>query len=422
MLASSINVLERFVKYYFNKRACYRKNLGLKSFDKTVIEKIIMTNLHLYPSPITRESRIEKICASLIYHKIFNKIEIIGVLTDELPSSNVLAPSVVVSRIMRAYNKKRSLIGKVVKTLSWSYNVYNKYKDSKINCVSSHSLASLPLSYLLAKKNKAALIYETHELETETVDSHGIRKIFMKLIERFLIHRCDAIIVVSDSIADWYMQKYAIERPTVVRNIPVRPNEYSIEKSTILRDYFGIPKDHFIFIYQGALSPRRQIEQFLRIFAKAPRNRHVVFMGFGELEGLIKDSELTNSNIHFLSSVPPSEVLQYTAGADVGLSGGENVCLSYYYSLPNKLFEYLMAGVPVMANDWPEIRKVIEKDLCGWVVDSNDTSWLSIISSLNHSEIDRIRIGALRTINSYSWNEEENRLISVYKNIIRNNN
>ena len=123
------------------------------------------------------------------------------------------------------------------------------------------------------------------------------------------------------------------------------------KKTAILRSELGIPDGDLVFLYQGGLFRARRIEQLLRVFSRAAKDRHVVFMGYGELERMVRSAAATNYNIHFRPAVSPHEVLAL-AGADVGLVGVENVCLSYYYSLPNKFFEEsLLAGVPVLGSD-----------------------------------------------------------------------
>src|SRR5204862_484616 len=183
-----------------------------------------------------------------------------------------------------------------------------------------------------------------HELETETANNCGLRRLLSRRLERSLIRSCDSVVCVSDSIADWYAREYAISRPAVVRNIPDTRFHQAGEAQN-LRRRLHIPDGTLLFIYQGGLFRGRRVEQLIRVFESARQDRHLVFMGYGDLEELVKAAAARCGNIHFHPPVPPQEVLKHTAGADVGLIGVENVCLSYYYSLPNKLFEYLAAGI-----------------------------------------------------------------------------
>jgi glycosyltransferase involved in cell wall biosynthesis len=284
--------------------------------------------------------------------------------------------------------------------------------------VHCHGLVTLAAGVRVSRSCGAPLLYDVHELETEANGLGGLRQRVYKAAERRLIRRADAVLAVSDSIADWYAREYGIERPTVVRNVPVRPEGPPPGRSQILRATAGIPEGELIFLYAGGLFQGRRVEQFLRVFSRVSEDRHVVFMGYGELEGMVRSAAVMRRNIHFLPAVPATEVVRHAAGADVGLMGVENVCLSYYYSLPNKLFECLLAGVPVVAGDWPEIRRVIEADGCGWVVGETDEDWRRFVSGVSGEEIQRRREGALRARMRYSWQNEEATLVGVYRRLL----
>lgn len=369
----------------------------------------------VYPSSITHESRLGRSCHSLVARGVFSTAEIVGVRTDDQPAAESFGHGCSVVRLPRAFDKGRGLAAKALKTLSWARRVLSHFAGARLACVSCHSLPSLPLCVSLARRTDAVLVYEPHELETETHSTRGVRKPLLKLLERSLLGRCAGVVVVSDSIADWYAREYGILRPAVVRNIPETPAGPAPEKSGILRSELGIPEGDPMFLYQGGLLRGRCIEQLLRVFSRTPEGRHVVFMGYGELEGMIRSAAATHRNIHFRPAVPRHEVLSYTADADIGLVGVENVCLSHYYSLPNKLFEYLLAGVPALGSDWPEIRRVIEADECGWVVGETDEDWLRIVRGVSVDEIHRKREGALQARLRYSWHDEENVLLAAYR-------
>jgi glycosyltransferase involved in cell wall biosynthesis len=277
-----------------------------------------------------------------------------------------------------------------------------------------HGVSPLPAGVRLGRLIGVPVVYDAHELETERNGLKRPVKTVDKWIERRLIRQANAVLAVTDSIADWYAGEYGIERPTVVRNVPVRPEGPPPGKSHILRATFGIPEGDLIFLYAGGLFQGRRVDQFLRVFSQGPEDRHVVFMGYGELEGRVRSVASMRPNVHFLPAVPPAEVLRHTAGADVGLVGVENVCLSYYYSLPNKLFEYLLAGVPAVGSGWPEVRRVIEADGCGWVVGEREEDWLRFVRGVSREEIHAKREGALRARMRYSWQEEEALLLQAY--------
>lgn len=151
-----------------------------------------------------------------------------------------------------------------------------------IACVNAHSLAVLPLAARLKRQHGAMLIYEPHELETETSETRGLRRPLSKLAERRLIGEADAVICVSDTIAQWYRREYGLSNVHVFRNIP----DVSLSAAPVaggrLRDRCGVSDDAILFIYQGSLTKYRQVEQYLHVFSRVPPNRRGDGGGRGE--------------------------------------------------------------------------------------------------------------------------------------------
>jgi len=372
-------------------------------------------NLHLSLSPMTHASRMERICRAIANSGRFESVIMVGCGAPGRPNMECFGPVQAV-RLSRR-DQGTGALGKIRQTVYWMRAVLRHFRGQPVACVNPHSVAALPLAVLLKRRHRAKLVYDTHELETEAGGARGVIRPIYKLIESQLIHHCDAVVVVADSIADWYVKTYGIERPAVVRNMPDLRTQALPGDISMLRRHFGIPEQALIFIYQGGLFRGRRIEQFVRVFEKAKAGRHLVFMGYGKLEGVVREAAARNPNIHFLPAVPPGEVLRHTAGADVGLVGVENACLSYYYSLPNKLFEYVMAGLPVVMPDFPEMRKVAERAGCGWVVGEADADWLGVVNRLDWSAVTEGKVRARRAAGSFSWQEEEKTLLEVYRRL-----
>jgi glycosyltransferase involved in cell wall biosynthesis len=371
-------------------------------------------NVHLYPSPLTHEMRMEKLAASIADTGAFLRIELVGLPGTGLPDLEERS-GYGLRRIPRWEPGGPRLLRKAVATLDWSRRVFLRYARADLACVNSHSLAVLPLGLLLKFATGARLVYDTHELETEVSTSRGLGRVVYKLLEAALIRFADETVVVSDSIADWYRDTYGLRRPWVVRNVPeVPPGGLPAPAPRLWRDRFGIPDDHLVFIYQGGLFRGRRIEQFLRVFAAAKPDRHVVFMGYGDLEDLVKDAAARHPNIHFAPAVKPRDVLSHTAGADVGLVGVENICFSYYFSLPNKLFEYFMAGVPALMPDYPEMARVLRSERIGWLAGESDETWLEAIGGINHDALAQCRARVRESAGRTSWSAEVGPLCDAY--------
>ncbi len=349
---------------------------------------------------------------------IFTSIELIGIHEGDLPEIQALDEW---RRVVRLRRKSTigggSTVGKAIRTIEWSARVARAYAKQTGACISCHSLPVLPLCVFLKFVTRGKLVYETHELETETVECHGFKRVIYKLLERHLVRFADQIVVVSDSIADWYRDHYKILRPTVVRNIPEFSGDFIMPETNLIRRHLGIPEGELIFLYQGRLGPGRCIEKLLRIFSDMDTKRHLVFLGFGLLTDKILAAAKSFKNIHYLSAVPPNELLSWTSGADVGIVGLEDSCLCHSYALPNKLFEYMRAGVPALVNNLPEMRRVVEQGAWGWVAPSDETTWKALIVSLTASEIALKREALKKVVPQYSWTEEVKKVVPTYRRI-----
>jgi glycosyltransferase involved in cell wall biosynthesis len=374
--------------------------------------------VHLYRSSLRHESRIERACrlARALRPDVVQVV--IGVADGSLPQRQELAPGVVFYRV--EVPTKRGLRRGPFRTMAWERRVWDLCKEWSILVVSVHSSNVLSLGAALARSGAARLVYEPHELESHSANTPLWQRWMARWTEARLVRHCDRVVVVSDSIADWYRRAFRIPRPTVVRNVPDMPVSGAPSPTPSLwRTRFGIADDHMVFIYQGALSPGRRIEQFLRVFAAAQPDRHVVFMGYGELESQVRLAAERFPNIHFAPAVAPKDVLRHTAGADVGLVGVENVCLSYFFSLPNKLFEYIAAGVPALVNDWPEMKRVVLDQGCGWVVPGDDdAAWLCAVDTMDWAAVRRAAECSQRAADRFSWTREQDSLRNVYASVL----
>lgn len=308
----------------------------------------------------------------------------------------------------------------VLKFAEWAVKVLRSYRRTEISVVHCHSLSDLPIGVLLKiGKPGVKLIYDAHELETERNGLAGLNKSLDKIKERLLIRFVDHTLVVSDSIAAWYREKYKGRPVTVVKNMP-RNELASLPDPgpSRFRDRFNIGSG-IVFLYQGALIRGRGIELLLSAFSKIDGGKHIVFMGYGSYEQEIKDFAATHKNIHFHEAVRPDEVMRYTAAADVGICLIENTCLSYYYSLPNKLYEYTLAGVPVIVSQFPEMSKLVDEFENGWGTPVREDSLMSLIERIDSAGIEIKRRNSIKARKRIGWDLEEKKLLAVYQGLLR---
>lgn len=373
-------------------------------------------NVHIYPSYLTNESRILRIVTTLQDKGIFKEFTLIGIYRDDLPSIEVIRSGITVHRIAPAFGKSVSgILGRLLKAIGWYTAVLQSLRGKKIQCVNSHSLGVLPLGYGICLIKRAKLVYDTHELETETVSSTGFKQRFERLIERIFIHRCDAVSVVNQTIAAWYTKRYQLNEVSVVRNMPQKIN-LSERPNGKLRNAVGIShlSCNRVYLYQGLLTVGRGIDLLLDVFKELGAPHHIVFLGYGPLGSKIQEAAVDYENIHFLDAVPPDQVLSYTRDADVGLSIIENICLSYFYSLPNKVFEYAAAGVPSLVSDFPEMARFINEKKAGWVVTPNKKSFIKRLQTITDQEIAAIKDNLYSAQTEFVWNYEIPTLMKMY--------
>ena len=235
-------------------------------------------------------------------------------------------------------------------------------------------------------KNKK-LVYDSHEYFTEVPELQNknlIKKIWIN-IEKFILPKIKYSYTVCDSIASIYNKKYGVKMQTV-RNIP----EQNTNENISSRTKKIIHSDKKIIIYQGALNIGRGIENMIEAM-KYIKNAVFVIIGSGDIEKKLQDKTKKlglNKKVIFVGQVPFSELHDYTVQADIGISIEKNIGLNYYYSLPNKLFDYINANIPVLVSELPETKKIVEKYQIGELINSHNPKHIAekINSILNSPE------------------------------------
>lgn len=374
-------------------------------------------SLHIYPSAFEHESRIQKETKSLVDGGIFDKIFIIALWENGLEEHEHLDDKREVWRVrLKTAVLPESTFWKIIKHIEWMLKIYLRFRKSPIKFVNCHNLSALPIGMLFKRFLRSKVVYDTHELETERNGWSGIRRAIAKILERSLIHKVDIVLVVSESIAQWYRDNYSLTNVHCIYNYPhkqIRDGEYH---SNVLKETFGIQNDEILFIYQGLLDSGRSVEILLNVFSKIDKKKHVVFMGYGPLEDVVTEYSEKFSNIHFQPAVEPDDVISYTQSADVGLSLIENTSLSYYLTLANKVVEYIAGGVPVITTDFPEPARIIDSYKCGWKVLDNKQSITDLIESISKEDIKEKKNNAISCKDNFHWKKEEEKLLKIYQN------
>ena len=230
----------------------------------------------------------------------------------------------------------------------------------------SNDLDTLLANHFASKWKKKKLIFDSHEYFTEVPELINRPKVqrFWKKIERKILPKLSNSITVSQSIADLYKKEYKIS-VKILRNIPtLHQQKVEVENLSV--------KGKKILIYQGAININRGIEYMVEAM-KYMDNSILVLVGKGDIsnkiEKLIVSNQLDNK-VKMLGEVPYEKLYSYTIQADLGLSLEEDAGLNYRYALPNKLFNYIHAHIPVLVSNLPEMKNLVNNYQVGEVIDS----------------------------------------------------
>ena len=319
---------------------------------------------------------------------------------------------------LKSRDWSKNKVVQLVKYFEFIYRVVKKYKNSDI--LHCNDLNTLPIGVIIKKffNYDAKIVYDAHEYEINDTPNESKYKIRIKyILEKFLIRYVDKVITVSDSIANEYVKLYGIEKPAVVLNTP---SYTEIEKKNIFRKFFDIDEQQAIFLYQGGLSKGRGIEILLEAFKSQTTNAVIVFMGYGPLQKLIIEVSKEYKNIYFHKAVSPEVLLDYTSSADFGILFYENNCLNHEFCSPNKMFEYIMAEIPVIVSNLYEMKRLVESNKIGTVAKENTPEGLkAAIEEAIKLDKEKLKTNIQKLKTIYNWEEQEKVLFSVYKELYK---
>jgi len=257
--------------------------------------------------------------------------------------------------------------------LSFAIHLKLKLLTSKFDYYFAEDVYTLPFVALIGKFKKGKVIYDSREIFGHLA---GLRKrknvqSLMKSIEKSFIKKADIVLATGKLDMEYLVKEYKIDYGLVIRNLPlnIKPKE-----SYDFRKEFQIPEAKKILIYQGMVLHGRGLRIVLE-FLKDSDDYVFIVLGDGDskeyYKNLAKDFGVTQKTI-FINKVSQGELLNYTKGANVGISIIENVSLSYFYALPNKLFEYIMAEIPCIVSNLPQMDDIIKQYKVGLSIPPDD--------------------------------------------------
>lgn len=286
--------------------------------------------------------------------------------------------------------------------------------------VHAHDVNTLPTAWLAAKLSGARVVYDAHEISTSREGYNSFRGLVAR-VEGVLMPRVQGSITTTDARAKFFARAYGVPRPVVLQN---RPRLTVSPASQRIRQELQLQQPWPIVIYQGGLQQGRGLERLVRIAASV-NDAYFVFIGGGRLTApltaLSQELGLTE-RVHFIPTVSLADLPSYTASADIGVQPIENTCLNHFTTDSNKLFEYLIAGLPVVATDLPEIRRIVRAFDIGLLVRESDDQQL--IDALNRlvsdPQLRRTFAGnAAIAATRLNWEQQEKLLVNLYGRVLK---
>jgi glycosyltransferase involved in cell wall biosynthesis len=265
------------------------------------------------------------------------------------------------------------------------------------------------------------LVYDTHELfcEVPELQGHLFKKNIWKCIEKWIFPKLKYVFTVNSSIAKIYTDEYNIS-VQVLRNIPL----YSQQIKESNKASLGLPTDKKLIVFQGAgINIDRGAAEAVEAMQYI-KNAVLLIIGSGDVIGKLKQMATAMQladRVKFIGKVPLEKLLQYTCCADLGLTLDKDTNINYRYSLPNKLFDYIHAGVPVLASNLIEIKKIITQYNIGDCIDSHSPQYIA--DKINHilQNTETLSMWKKNTkiaAAELNWENEEQQLVAVYKQFL----
>ena len=368
----------------------------------------------------TNDARVHKEAVTLA--SVGHTVTVVALWQPGLARTEHLAGYRVIRLRLHFRSWQNRLLSPPIKYLEFAWHVWSLAGREPAQIYHANDSTTLPAAWLAAKRNHAKLVYDAHELETGRNFSGGSISIIYRAIwalpEKIFIHRVQSIITVSPSIAKELAHLYSISIPQVILNCPVKIN---ISRSNRLRQELSIPEDHNILLYQGRISAGRGIESFLSAIQRVEKTVGVVLgdgPGVDTIRKRIQSGEW--ERVFLPGQIPLVELPSYTASADLGIILIQDNCLSYRLSLPNKLFEYLHAGLPVICSNLPEMARVVLDYQVGELVDPDNPS--AIAGSIQSILADPIRFAEMKAntrkaAEDFNWQNESKKLLDIYQSL-----
>ncbi len=290
--------------------------------------------------------------------------------------------------------------------LSYDLALLFKLFRQDADLIWANDLDTLGPAFLAARWKKVPLIYDSHEYFTEVpeLQNSKFKKGIWERLERSILPRLPFMLTVNPSIARKYEERYRVK-------VHVLPNYPELEKKPINthRSELGLPEDRFIVVLQGSgINLGRGGEEALEAMGHTRGVLLLVIGGGDRYEKMRQKAKelIEKDKVRFLPRMPYEEMMRYTRGSDLGLSLDQPISENYRLSTPNKLFDYIHAGIPILASELPEVSRIVNEHRVGELTDPTDPAGIGrkiMDMKARSKDLERYRINAEKASDELNW-------------------
>ncbi|HEV7232278.1 MAG TPA: glycosyltransferase [Bacteroidia bacterium] len=363
---------------------------------------------------LSTDQRVDKVCGSL--HEIGYEVVLVG--RRRRSSIRLDARSYATVRMFLLFERGPLFY------LFFQLRLFLYLLFHRADVLVSNDLDTLLPNFLASRLKGCPLVYDTHELfcEVPELQTSPLKRSIWKSIERFIFPKLKYVFTVNDSIAKIYSEEYRVP-VHVLRNVPRKKNVSDTGGYKTAAE-LGLPSTKKIILLQGAgINIQRGAEEALEAMQYLDQ-AVLLIIGSGDVIPRLKQMsrELRlEGKVLFIGRLPFQELRLYTHLADLGLSLDKDSNLNYRYSLPNKIFDYIQAGVPVFVSNLPEIRKIVEQYGVGVISPDHNPRNMATLMAEKLSDEALMKVWKENTklaAEKLCWEEEEKVLEEVYRNIL----
>jgi len=285
---------------------------------------------------------------------------------------------------------------------------------NRFDIVNANDLDTILPCFFVSRLKRKECIYDAHEYFTEVPEvlHRPFTKKIWEILEGYIIPKLTHCYTVSESIATLFQEKYKTNFD-IIRNVPILNSDKEI--------LYKYNEEHERYIiYQGALNQGRGLEPLIEAMQWV--DCHLYLVGEGDLSEdlrVIAQKFKVKSKVKFMGYIEPSKLPNITNKAFLGINVSDNLGLSYYYSLNNKCFDYIHAGIPSVTNDFPEYQKINEKYQVAVLTDLNAKNLADSINLLLNDKVlyNKLRSNCILAREEYNWQKEEQKLLEIYERV-----